>query len=92
MKINLSFIFIALSIFVRINSRNLFLRTEYNDLDFYKCFKETGNQNIMIFYEEDPDKVLVTEIIKAKNTGLNVDGLYYSCRNDSVDSVAKQMR
>lgn len=92
MKINLSFILVVLTVAFSVNSRNLFIRMEYNVPDFYKCFKETGNQNIMIFYEEDPDKVLVTEIIKAKNTGLNVDGLYYSCRNDSVDSVARQMR
>lgn len=92
MKVNLFVLLIVFAYALMVNPRNLYLRMKQSARDFYKCFKEGGNEEIMLFYEEDTDKVSVTEIIKAKNSGLNVDAIYYSCISDSVDSVARQMR
>lgn len=67
MKLNLPILLILLALVFSALSHGLYLRVQYKLDDFYKCFKQAGNDNIMLGYADDPDKESVTDIISAKN-------------------------
>lgn len=82
-------VLMMLTLLSTVNSKIAINFNRFNgDRDFYKCAKQQGYDEIMIPCQYD----WANEIYAAKKEGLLVHGIYFACRKDNPETVARELR
>ena len=64
-------------------TRNFYYSYDYSSTAYYKCYKDAGNNRILLLLESDIKGITaesVQNVINAKNAGLQVEVVVVPCR------------